>query len=244
MLVTLLFSFIQWVNVFIGTGGHGHTFPGAVVPNGMIQPSPDTRIHGWDACSGYHYSDSIINGFAQTHLSGTGGTDFGDFLLMPINGTPDLSYKGEKDSVQNVAYASSFSHQQEWASPGYYGVMLQRYGIKAEMTATQRTALFRFTYPPSCSEQTLVLDLDYNIQEQTNLAMRASLVDSVTVSGFKSSQWWAYRQDLHFVARFSKPIVSFQMMTDTVMGSNGKKEPRCKAVIGFRQEKGNSDPYS
>lgn len=242
MLVTLLFSFIQWVNVFIGTGGHGHTFPGAVVPNGMIQPSPDTRIHGWDACSGYHYSDSIINGFAQTHLSGTGGTDFGDFLLMPINGTPDLSYKGEKDSVQNVAYASSFSHQQEWASPGYYGVMLQRYGIKAEMTATQRTALFRFTYPPSCSEQTLVLDLDYNIQEQTNLAMRASLVDSVTISGFKSSQWWAYRQDLHFVARFSKPIVSFQMMTDTVMGSNGKKEPRCKAVIGFRQEKGNSDP--
>lgn len=242
MLVTLLFSFIQWVNVFIGTGGHGHTFPGAVVPNGMVQPSPDTRIHGWDACSGYHYSDSIINGFAQTHLSGTGGTDFGDFLLMPINGTPDLSYKGEKDSVQNVPYASSFSHQMEWASPGYYGVMLQRYGIKAEMTATQRTALFRFTYPPSCSEQTLVLDLDYNIQEQTNLAMRASLVDSVTISGFKSSQWWAYRQDLHFVARFSRPIVSFQVMTDTVIGSNGKKEPRCKAVIGFRQVNGNSDP--
>ena len=228
--------------MFIGTGGHGHTFPGAVVPNGMIQPSPDTRIHGWDACSGYHYNDSIINGFSQTHLSGTGGTDFGDFLLMPINGTPDLSYKGEKDSAQNVAYASSFSHQMEWASPGYYGVMLQRYGIKAEMTATQRTALFRFTYPPSCSEQTLVLDLDYNIQEQTNLAMRASLVDSVTISGFKSSQWWAYRQDLHFVARFSRPIVSFQVMTDTVMGSNGKKEPRCKAVIGFRLEKGNSDP--
>ncbi|HEX6044562.1 MAG TPA: hypothetical protein VFZ22_08750, partial [Pyrinomonadaceae bacterium] len=101
-------DFTRYVNPFIGTGGHGHTFPGAIVPFGMVQLSPDTRLTGWDGCSGYHYSDSIIYGFSHTHLSGTGISDYGDVLLMPTVGSPDKPYP------------SRFSHQNEKASPGFY----------------------------------------------------------------------------------------------------------------------------
>lgn len=225
-------SVVRWVNPYIGTGGHGHTFPGAVVPGGMVQPSPDTRIHGWDACSGYHYTDSVVNGFSMTHLSGTGGTDFGDFLWMPVTGEPDLHYAGEKEETQNVAYASPFSHAEEAATPGYYAVTLRRYGIRAEMTATERTALFRFTYPEGCREQVLVLDLDHNIQEQTNLAMEVAQTDSAGITAFKSSRWWAYRQDIHLAARFSRPIRSMHVVRDTAVCGE-RREPRCKAVLTF-----------
>src|SRR6201988_4328684 len=103
----------RYVNPFIGTAGHGHTFPGAIVPFGMVQLSPDTRLTGWDGCSGYHYSDSIIYGFSHTHLSGTGISDYGDILLMPTVGDVALT---------NRAYATSFSHSNETARPGYYSV--------------------------------------------------------------------------------------------------------------------------
>src|SRR6188508_3456019 len=120
LLVTGTFAqtrdYAKWVNPFIGTGGHGHTFPGAVVPFGMVQLSPDTRIDGsWDGCSGYHYSDSIIYGFSHTHLSGTGCSDYGDIMLMPMMGKP---------SLDNTIYSSGFSHKNEKASPGYYAVKL------------------------------------------------------------------------------------------------------------------------
>ena len=101
-------DYTQYVNPFIGTGGHGHTFPGAVVPHSMIQPSPDTRIDGWDACSGYHYSDTLLNGFTQNHLSGTGCADYGDFLIMPTVGVQEIN--PQADSLQNRAFASQFSH--------------------------------------------------------------------------------------------------------------------------------------
>jgi putative alpha-1,2-mannosidase len=105
-------NYAKHVNPFIGTGGHGHTFPGATVPFGMVQLSPDTRVDGsWDGCSGYHYSDSIIYGFSHTHLNGTGVSDFGDILLMPTMGEPGLN---------NKEYASKFSHANEKASAGYY----------------------------------------------------------------------------------------------------------------------------
>ena len=97
-------QYIDYVNPFVGTGGHGHTFPGPVAPHGMIQPSPDTRIYGWDACSGYHYSDSTINGFSHTHLSGTGCGDYGDVLLMPTVGKQNYRYLGY--GCQQTAYAS------------------------------------------------------------------------------------------------------------------------------------------
>src|SRR6186713_640892 len=100
----------KYVDPFIGTGGHGHTYPGATVPHGMVQLSPDTRLDGWDGCGGYHYSDSFIYGFTHTHLSGTGVSDYGDILLMPMNGKP---------SPDNKVYGSLFSHKKENASAGY-----------------------------------------------------------------------------------------------------------------------------
>ena len=123
------------VNVFIGTGGHGHTFPGATLPHGMVQLSPDTRKNDWDACAGYHYSDSLISGFSHTHLSGTGCIDFGDILVYPASRTLDPEQGG------NWLSPLPFSHRQEWASPGYYKVMLPTEGIQAELTATPYTGV-------------------------------------------------------------------------------------------------------
>ena len=133
----------QFVNPFIGTGGHGHTFPGAVVPNGMVQLSPDTRIKGWDACAGYHYSDSTIIGFSHTHLSGTGIGDYGDILFMPMVDS-DLIDRGE-ENIPRSGYRSSFSHDNESASPGYYSVILDDYAIKVELSATTRAGFHRYT---------------------------------------------------------------------------------------------------
>ena len=135
-------DYSAYVNPFIGTGGHGHTFPGAVVPHGMIQPSPDTRIDGWDACSGYYYDDNTINGFSHTHVSGTGCCDYGDVLLMPIVGKPQ--YLTTDPESQKLAYASAFSHENETAEPGYYSVFLDTYQVKAEITATKRGAIHHF----------------------------------------------------------------------------------------------------
>lgn len=225
-------SHTQYVNLFIGTGGHGHTHPGALVPHGMIQPGPDTRIHDWDASSGYHYDDTIINGFAHTRLSGTGCADFGDFLLMPFTGTPCLEYVGEKGKVQNVAYASSFSHANELAMPGYYSVFLDRYGIRVELTATERTAMHRYTFPDTAQTKGVILDLDYSIQEQTNEQMCFEQVDSVTVRAYKRNVWWAYCQDIYFIARFSRPIKNCHELTDTVIEGT-KSEPRHKAILTF-----------
>ena len=115
---------IDYVNPFIGTGGHGHTYPGATSPFGMVQLGPDTRLSGWDGCSGYHYNDSIIYGFSHTHLSGTGVSDYGDILLMPIHG--NAVFSGDR-------YSSLFSHKDEIAEAGYYSILLQKHGINVEL---------------------------------------------------------------------------------------------------------------
>ena len=147
-------DYAAYVNPFIGTGGHGHTFPGAIVPHGMISPSPDTRIDGWDACSGYYYADSTINGFSHTHLSGTGCCDYGDVLLMPTVG--EQKYLPTGSQSQQMAYASAFSHQNETAEPGYYSVFLDTYQVKAELTASKRAAIHRYTFPETKDEQVFV----------------------------------------------------------------------------------------
>ena len=128
----------SYVNPFIGTGGHGHTFPGPSLPFGMIQPGPDTRLTGWDSCSGYHYSDSRIVGFSHTHLSGTGIPDYGDILLMPTTGEARLS----NGLDGTPGYSSSFSHATEEAEPGYYAVTLQRlrHPCGVDVDAARRTA--------------------------------------------------------------------------------------------------------
>src|SRR5688572_25047065 len=138
----------RYVNPFIGTAGHGHTFPGAIVPYGMVQLSPDTRLTGWDGCSGYHYSDSIIYGFSHTHLSGTGISDYGDILLMPTVGKVFLD-KG---------HTSRFQHRNETARPGYYSVKLEDNNILVELTATARVGMHRYTFPRT-EQATIIIDL-------------------------------------------------------------------------------------
>ena len=138
-------DYAELVDPFIGTGGHGHTFPGATVPFGMVQLSPDTGVEGWDWCSGYHESDESIMGFSHTHLSGTGGADYGDILLMPTVGAIKIN-PGSKDSPDE-GYRSRISHDEEYAKPGYYSVILRDYGIKAELTATPRTGMHKYTFP-------------------------------------------------------------------------------------------------
>ena len=221
------------VNPFVGTGGHGHTFPGAVVPNGMIQPSPDTRIDGWDASSGYYYEDSLMNGFSHTHLSGTGCADYGDFLLMPTVG--EQVCNPQDFSKQNLPFASNFSHASEVAEPGYYSVFLDRYGVRAEMTATKRAALHRFTFPET-EKAGFILDLDYSIQHQTNLDMQVEVVSDTEIRGHKLSQYWAFDQQLSFYAKFSKPF-TYEAFRDTLIDQNGKKQPRCKVLLQFATQK-------
>ena len=145
--VTQAEALTSLVNPFVGTGGHGHTFPGPSLPFGMIQPGPDTRLTGWDSSSGYHYSDSKIVGFSHTHLSGTGIPDYNDVLLMPTtkDGTAELFTATDADG--RPAYAATFSHDDEQASPGYYAVSFKDTGVRAELTTSLRVGLHRYTFP-------------------------------------------------------------------------------------------------
>ncbi|MBR4637509.1 MAG: alpha-mannosidase, partial [Bacteroidales bacterium] len=134
---TFAFAQSQYVNPLVGTDGHGHTYPGAILPFGAIQLSPDTRLEGWDGCSAYHYSDNRIYGFSHTHLSGTGCEDYGDILVTPFVGEP---------SVINEKYALAFSHDNEKATPGYYAVTFNN-GLLAEMTTSNYVGVHRYTFP-------------------------------------------------------------------------------------------------
>ena len=221
-------EYTVYVNPFIGTGGHGHTHPGAMLPHGMIQPGPDTHIDGWDSCSGYYYEDSTINGFAHTRLSGTGCADFGDFLLMPTVGEQKVEYLGKES--QQRPFASAFSHRNEYAEPGYYSVFLDTYGVKAELTATERAAMHRYTFPES-KESGFILDMDYNIQQQTNQVMEVEAVNDTVLCGYKRSAYWAWQLDLYFYAVFSKPF-THTLYTDTIE-EGGQQIPVCKMLLRF-----------
>ncbi len=203
----------HFVNPMVGTDGHGHTFPGAVLPFGMIQMSPDTRIDGsWDGCSGYHYSDSLIYGFSQTHLSGTGVSDYGDFLLMPSSGTW---------SLDPLRYRSAFSHHQEQASPGYYAVQL-RNGVEVEMIAGLRAGMHHYQFPKGRSSY-LLLDL---MHRDRLLEGRVEKVDAYRWKMMRRSDAWARDQHCYGYLEFSSPAT-------VVMDSAS-----CKMVWSFDCPKG------
>jgi len=187
-------GFTGYVNPFIGTGGHGHTYPGASVPFGMVQLSPDTRLEAWDGCSAYHFSDSIIYGFSHTHLSGTGCSDYGDILFMPVTG---------ETSLKDYNYASSFSRNTETARPGFYSVILDKYHIRAELTATSRVGFHRYTFPGS-DQAGIVVDLQHR-DKVVESGMRVVADDEI--EGFRISQSWAEKQMVFFTAKFSKPFL-------------------------------------
>jgi predicted alpha-1,2-mannosidase len=192
---------VSQVNPFIGTGGHGHTYPGAVVPHGMVQLSPDTRLQGWDGCSGYHYSDSFIYGFSHTHLSGTGCSDYGDVLLMPGNG---------KANPNNELYKSAFSHKRELASPGYYSVHLEKDDIDVELTATERVGLHRYRFN-NPNQRYILLDLKHRDEV---LASSLKRIDDSTYTGMRRSKAWAEDQYVFFAMRFSKPVINVTVFQD------------------------------
>jgi len=194
-------DFTHWVDPFIGTGGHGHTFPGATMPFGMVQLSPDTRGADWDGSSGYHYSDDIIYGFSHTHLSGTGIPDYCDILFMPTVGEPQFLAKEGDKSVNG--YASKFSHANEKAETGYYSVKLDDDGILAEMTATKRVALHRYSFPKT-REANIVLDLAWRDKP---LWLEVNIVSDRKLVGSRRSSSWAKDQTVVFVAEFSKPFL-------------------------------------
>jgi predicted alpha-1,2-mannosidase len=198
------------VNPMIGTATVGHTFPGAVVPFGMVQLSPDTGTDGWEHCSGYHYEDNTILGFSHTHLSGTGCSDLGDILFQPTVGPVRMD---EGDASKPASgYRSSFSHADETASPGYYRVLLKDYGINVELTATAHAGLHQYTFPAS-DQAHVIIDLAHGIgshSEDSALLFE----DAQTISGYRRSSGWANNKTFYFVASFSRPFASHDFVSD------------------------------
>ena len=194
-------AYTQYVNPFVGTGGHGHVFLGANVPFGHIQAGPTQKKQGWDWCSGYHYSDSIIIGFGQMHLSGTGIGDLGDIALLPV--------------TQNNEREVKFSHKAEYATPGYYAVTLAN-GVRVELTATLRTAFHRYTFPADVKQEQVVIDLSQGIGWDRMTACSMKQEGRNTVVGSRFSTGWAKDQRVYFVAEFSQPITHQTTEGDTL----------------------------
>lgn len=201
----------SYVDPFIGTGGHGHTYPGAAVPFGMLQVSPVNGVNGWDWCSGYNYSDSIAVGFSHLALSGTGIGDLLDISFMPINKKVDLSkYFESRDSIP---YKSAYSHNNEKASPGYYQVFLEDPKVNVELTTSQRTAYHKYTFTKD-DQQSIIIDLGYGTNWDSATKTQITLEDEQTISGFRFSTGWAKNQKVFFVAKFSKPIKNYNIYSD------------------------------
>ncbi|AWM13537.1 alpha-mannosidase [Flavobacterium sediminis] len=183
------------VNPFIGTGGHGHTFPGATVPYGMVQLSPDTRIDGsWDGCSGYHYSDAVIYGFSHTHLNGTGVSDYGDMMLMPTMGEPSFDHK---------VYSSSFSHTNEKASAGFYSVKLDKHNIDVRLTTSTRVGFHEYTFNKA-GQANIILDLNHR---DKLLEGRIRVIDNKTIEVLRRSEAWAQNQYVFARIEFNVPMI-------------------------------------
>jgi predicted alpha-1,2-mannosidase len=232
------------VDPFIGTGGEGHTFPGATLPFGMVQLSPDTRIqprkdaYGWAA--GYRYDDSTIVGFSHTHFSGTGHSDLGDVLLMPVSGEVKLE-RGDPD-VPRSGYTSRFRHDDEIAEPGYYAVTLDDYRVRAELTTTARVGVHRYTFPAGQPAHVL-LDLRTSMYDYPGKVLwsRVRVRADGTVTGFREARGWAPGRQLYFAMRFSRPLQG-QALHDTEQEvlykgfpPPGHQDPRQRAQIEGRQ---------
>lgn len=197
-------NYTDYVNPFIGTGGHGHTFPGAVVPFGMVQLSPDTRLEGWDGCSGYHYDDDRIYGFSHTHLSGTGVADWCDVLIKPLS--RPITFDKEQ-------YSSTFSHSREVARPGYYSVVLADDEIHAELTTTTRTGFHRYTFTKDKSQQ-IILDLIH--RDEVLEASLEILPGNKAIRGMRRSRSWAEDQHVYFHIEFDRPFTHWVLNVDGI----------------------------
>ncbi len=202
---------IDYVNPFVGTDAHGHTYPGAAVPFGMVQLSPDTRKDSWDGCSGYHYSDSTIMGFSHTHLSGTGVGDYGDIRLMPTVGKVQL-FQGEEGNPAS-GYRSSFSHDTEIASPGYYAVHLEDYDIDVELTVAERAGVHKYIFPET-DQANVIIDLTEAVTSDKIKDLGIKILDHKSLVGYRKTRGWAVDQRIYFYLEFSKEFKKFGILSE------------------------------
>ena len=212
-------DYLQYVNPIIGTNGMGHTFPGACAPFGIVQLSPDTdtvphNIDGkyqprvYEYCAGYQHKDSTIVGFSHTHFSGTGHSDLGDILVMPVSG--EIKFNPGTQTDPDAGYRSRFSHETEKAEPGYYEVFLQDYGIKAQLTATKHAGIHRYTYPKG-QDGSIILDLQHGIYNYDGKTLWANLrVENDTLlTGYRITNGWARTNYTYFAISFNQPIADY-----------------------------------
>lgn len=224
-------DFTKYVDPFIGTGGHGHTYPGATLPFGLVQLSPDTGIEGWDWCSGYHYSDNSIMGFSHTHLSGTGAADYADILFMPTIGKIRI-VPGSKENPDE-GYRSRFSHKNEVASPGYYSVLLDDYKVNVELTTTERCGFHKYTYPASDSAN-IIIDLKHGLDDDNEGYI--NIIDSQKIEGYRKSSGWAKEHYIYFYAEFSKPFIAYELynVKDDFQNGQSVSGKNVKAALRFK----------
>jgi len=225
-------SLTQYVNTFIGTDGPGNTYPGATLPFGMVQLSPDIGIPGWDRIAGYYYKDTIISGFSHTHLSGTGAGDLYDILVMPTN-----SRFSKKIKENNYKPFSKYSHNNESATPGYYTVDLLDYGIKAELTATNRVGIHRYTFPKD-SLTTIHVDLGYAINWDAPTDTYLEKVNDSTIQGYRMSTGWAKNQRMYFVMQFSKPFQKYSVFKDEKIAQLPVQGKNTRIMLGYSTSEG------
>ena len=217
-----------FINPFIGTDFTGNTYPGAQVPFGMVQLSPDNGLPGWDRIAGYFYPDSTIAGFSHTHLSGTGAGDLYDISFMPVT----LPYK---EAEAPLGIYSKFSHTDESASAGYYQVRLNDYDINVELTATERCGIQRYTFPQS--ESAVILNLKKAMNWDFTQDSNIEVVDSVTIQGYRFSDGWARNQKIYFKTRFSAPFDSYKIDTTAIISNDKYYGTACVAQFKFNTKK-------
>ena len=199
----------RYVNPLVGTDFHGHTYPGAIAPFGQIQPSPDTRLEGWDGCSAYHYSDDTVYGFSHTHLSGTGCEDYGDVLLMPVMAEGDKWHF--TPNMPQTEFRSKFSHRSESATPGYYRVVLDRNRVMVELTATERVAAHRYSFPRN-GKKGIVVDLRH--RDKVLAAGFEKQQKDGALCGWRESDAWNPHQKCYFALQCSEPIKEVRYYDD------------------------------
>ena len=229
-------SYVDYVDTSIGTGGHGHVFVGASVPFGMVQLGPTSIPQDWDWCSGYHVSDSTVIGFSHTHLSGTGIGDLFDVTVMPVVGEVTYARGGEEDPVSGLwSYAD---RTKKISFPGYYSVPLQRYGITAEMTATSRVGLHRYTFPAS-AEAAIVIDLENGGCWDRPMDTHIEACGENAVRGYRHSRGWANNQKIFFYAEFSKPFQNLEVIQkEKKIWENEYKTMNIYARADFQTQEG------
>lgn len=224
---------IDYADPFVGTGFHGHTYPGATLPFGSVQLSPDTRKGNWDACSGYHYSDSTLFGFSHTHLSGTGCIDLGDVLLRPTSRPVALG-----DKSQPVYSPAVFSHQNETARPGYYAVYLEDEDIKAELSATAHAGIHRYTFH-SGNQSSVIVDLAHLLDNEFIYEAQIKRTGGNEISGMRRTRGWVDNQYVFFTVRFSEPIQQLQLIKEgePVSQNDSVAGTHLLAVASFGEKK-------